>query len=62
MEQIRSTESIAAVRTVIWAANAAGPQEEVNEKGIEHCMAVIDEFVAETERLRLYKNSSFSDQ
>lgn len=55
MEQIRSAEGIAAVRAVIRAANNAGPQDEVTETEIKRSEAVMDELVAETERLGLYK-------
>ena len=55
MEQIRSAEEIAYVRAVIREAKCAGPREEVSEAEIERSHAIVDEIMAETERLGLYR-------
>jgi len=55
MEQIRSAEEITYVRAVIREAKCAGPAEEISEAEMERRNAVMDELVAETERLGLYR-------
>jgi len=55
MEQLRSAEEIAYVRAVIRKAKCAGPAEEISEAQMERRNALMDELVAETERLGLYR-------
>ena len=55
MEQLRSAEGIAAVRAAIREAKCAGPGEEVTEAEIECSQAIVEEIMAETERLGLYR-------
>ena len=55
MEQIRRAEGVAAVRAAIREAKCAGPREEISEAERERRNALLDELVAETERLGLYR-------
>jgi len=58
MERLQTADEIAAVRAIIRQANSAGPREEVTEAEIERRNAVLDELVAETERLGLYQREA----
>ncbi len=55
MEQIRRAKGMAAVRAAIREAKCAGPREEVSEAEIKRSHAIVDEIMAETERLGLYR-------
>ena len=55
VERVRRAEGIAAVRAAIREAKCAGPREEVSEAEIERSHAIVDEIMAETERLGLYR-------
>lgn len=55
VERVRSAEAIAHVRAVIREAKCAGPREEISEAEMERRNALLDELVAETERLGLYR-------
>jgi len=54
LEKVRHVEAVAYVRTVVREAKCTGPIEEATEAEIERSHAVVDEIMAETERLGLY--------
>ena len=55
VERVRSAEDTAYVRAVLREAKCAGPREEIPEAEMERRNALLDELVAETERLGLYR-------
>ena len=54
LERVRHVEAVAYVRAVIREAKCAQPNEEATEAEIERSHAIVDEIMAETERLGLY--------
>ena len=55
MEQLNHKEAVSAVRAIIREVESAGPPEVISEAETKRRHAVLDELVAETERLGLYR-------
>ena len=56
MERLQNANEIAAIRThMAEARKNAPPQEEVSEEEIKRSHAIVNEIMAETERLGLYR-------
>jgi PHD/YefM family antitoxin component YafN of YafNO toxin-antitoxin module len=58
MARVLHAETVAEVRAVIRRAEDAGPREDVPEAELARSRTVVEELMAETERLGLYRGPS----